>query len=126
MRILHALSQTELTGSEVYAASLARMQEAAGHEVFFVSDKLHVPAPGSFLSWPISRRSWPQRIRNIRFLKTFLAEHRIDIVHAHSRAASWVCHWATRGGRSAYVSTVHGPPSTCTDPRAPTVYTASA
>ena len=108
MRILHVLSQTELTGSEVYASQLGRQQIAAGHEVFYVSDKLHVPVPGPLFAQPISKRSWPQRIRNIRFLRDFLAREKIDVVHAHSRASSWVCHWATKGSRTAYVSTVHG------------------
>lgn len=108
MRIVHVLSQTELTGSEVYASQLGREQIAAGHEVFYISDKLHVPVPGPLHAQPISKRSWPQRIRNIRFLREFLRREKIDVVHAHSRAASWVCHWATKGSRTAYVSTVHG------------------
>ena len=108
MRILHILSQTELTGSEVYAAQLGRDQVARGHEVFYVSDKLHVEVPGPLTRQPISKRSWPQRIRNIRFLRAYLEENKIDIVHAHSRASSWICHWATRGLRTGYVSTVHG------------------
>jgi len=108
MRILHVLSQTELTGSEVYAAYLGRLQEAEGHEVFYVSDRLHVPVPGKFLPRAISRRSWLWRLKNVNYLKKLCRDLNIDVVHAHSRASSWVSHWATRGGRAAYVSTVHG------------------
>ncbi|RZA09116.1 MAG: hypothetical protein EOP11_02735 [Proteobacteria bacterium] len=114
MRILHVLSQTELTGSEVYAAALGAEQVAAGHAVAYVSDKLHVPVPGELHAQPISRRRWPQRIKNIIYLRRLIAAEKIDLVHAHSRAASWICFWATRRifGRSpnaaAYVSTVHG------------------
>ena len=108
MKILHVLSQTELTGAEVYAATLADAQVGNGHAVTLISDKLHVPTRAGVEYQPISKRNWVNRIRMIRILRRFIRENRIDVVHAHSRAASWVCFWATRGSKIAYVSTIHG------------------
>ena len=33
---------------------------------------------------------------------------KVDLAHAHSRAASWVCYWACRFTRTAFLSTFHG------------------
>jgi peptidoglycan/xylan/chitin deacetylase (PgdA/CDA1 family)/glycosyltransferase involved in cell wall biosynthesis len=108
MKILHVLSQTELTGAEVYATSLAEAQRKAGHEVIVISDKLHVPTSAQVLYQPISKRSWYQRRKNVSYIKKVVREYGIDVVHAHSRASSWVSFWATYGTDTAYVSTVHG------------------
>lgn len=108
MRILHVLSQTELTGAEVYAVTLAASQQQQGDQPLIVTDKLHVPTTSEVLLRPISKRRWPQRLRNIREFKRIIRERKIDVVHAHSRASSWVCYWATRGTSTALVSTVHG------------------
>lgn len=108
MRILHVLSQTELTGAEVYAISLAKQQREKGHDVLLVSDALHIAHDLPYLRMPISKRSWPNRWSNASALRALVKEKKIDVVHAHSRASSWVSHWATKGLRCAYVSTVHG------------------
>lgn len=108
MRILHVLSQTELTGAEVYAVGLAQQQRKNGHEVVLLSDAIHIPHDLPYLRMPISKRSWPQRWSNVSALRALILEKGIDVVHAHSRASSWVCHWATKGLRCGYVSTVHG------------------
>jgi peptidoglycan/xylan/chitin deacetylase (PgdA/CDA1 family)/glycosyltransferase involved in cell wall biosynthesis len=108
MKILHLLSQTELTGAEVYAVSLANAQRSDGNTVIIVSDKIHIPFDLPFFSLPISKRSWGQRRRNILSLRKMIQKENIDIVHAHSRASSWVAHWATKGTNAGYVSTIHG------------------
>lgn len=108
MRILHVLSQTELTGAEVYAVGLAQQQRKSGHEVVLLSDAIHIAHDLPYLRMPISKRSWLQRWSNVSALRALILEKGIDVVHAHSRASSWVCHWATKGLRCGYVSTVHG------------------
>ena len=47
-------------------------------------------------------------MKNIRFLRGFIKKKKIDIVHAHSRAASWVCYFATLRTGVPLVSTIHG------------------
>jgi len=108
MKILHVLSQTELTGAETYTRVLSSQQILNGHQVFVVSDRLHIPFMAHTYFQPISKRSYLQRLKNIKYLKSFIKQHQIDVVHAHSRAASWVCYWATRGSRTAYLSSIHG------------------
>ncbi len=47
------------------------------------------------------------RIKNVISLRSLIHEFKPQIVHAHSRAASWVCWFATIAG-PALISTVHG------------------
>jgi peptidoglycan/xylan/chitin deacetylase (PgdA/CDA1 family) len=108
MNILHVLSQFEVTGAEVYAVTLASAQQRRGDSVTLVSDTLHFPFHGNFVSQPIGKRSYLQRIQNIRFLIRFIQEKNIHIVHAHSRAASWVCNLAALFTGVPFVSTIHG------------------
>ncbi len=108
MNILHVLSQFEVTGAEVYAATLASEQQKHGHAVFLVSDTLHVPFQGEYIRQAIGNRSYRQRWKNIRFLIRLIREKNIHVVHAHSRAASWVCFFAARFVKTVFISTVHG------------------
>ncbi|MCB0421373.1 MAG: polysaccharide deacetylase family protein [Bdellovibrionales bacterium] len=108
MNILHVLSQLQPTGAEFYAVALAEWQKEQGHQVFIISDNLFVSTEISFIPYPIGNRKLGQRIRNIAFLKKVIAESQIDVVHAHSRAASWVANRALKGQLVPLVSTIHG------------------
>jgi peptidoglycan/xylan/chitin deacetylase (PgdA/CDA1 family)/glycosyltransferase involved in cell wall biosynthesis len=107
MNILQVLSQYEVTGAETFAAALADVQIANGHSVFILSDNFFTPTKATVLQHPIGKRDIAQRISNVTFLKKFIREKKIDVVHAHSRAASWVCYFATRGGNVPLVSSIH-------------------
>lgn len=108
MRILHLLSQTHLTGPEVYVAALCRRQMADGHRCFIVSDTLSVTTPAEYHAMAIHNRSPVSRVRNIARLVRFCRAHGIDLINAHSRAASWLAHIVARITGVAYVSTLHG------------------
>lgn len=109
MRILHLLSQRELTGAEVYALELARAHVRSGHQCIIASDRLNIPCELPFYLIPLSDRRMLTRLTNIRRVVRLISEEKVDLVHAHSRAASWVAYFATRlRRRVAYVSTVHG------------------
>ncbi len=108
MRILHVLSQTQLTGAEVYALTLAKFQLSQGNEVFIVSDSLHIPTEAQFIAQPIDNRKYKQRFKNIAFIKDFTKSNQIDVVHAHSRAASWVSYFSLLGTKIPLISTIHG------------------
>jgi peptidoglycan/xylan/chitin deacetylase (PgdA/CDA1 family)/glycosyltransferase involved in cell wall biosynthesis len=122
MKILHVLSQFEVTGAEAYAASLIEAQLADGHSVFVVSDTFTLPTNATYIPLPIGDRSYPRRIKNIRVLMHLIRQHSIDMVHAHSRAASWVSLFATRLTRTPLVSTVHGRQHVHTSSRAFSIY----
>jgi len=47
VRILHVLSQVEVTGAETYVATLVAEQAKAGHEVIAVSDTLATAMPAA-------------------------------------------------------------------------------
>jgi peptidoglycan/xylan/chitin deacetylase (PgdA/CDA1 family)/glycosyltransferase involved in cell wall biosynthesis len=108
MKILHVLSQTQPTGAESYALTLAEHQLRAGHAVTIVSDELHFPTKAKFLAQPIHNRTYLQRLKNVRFLRKLIQEEKIDVIHAHSRAASWVSYYAAIGNKLPLISTVHG------------------
>lgn len=108
MNIVHILSQFEVTGAETFAATLADRQIADGHSVWIISDNFYTPTKATVVAHPIGKRDVKQRIVNVRFLRRFIREHRIDVVHAHSRASSWVSYFATRFGTTPLVSSIHG------------------
>ncbi len=108
MKILHLLSQTHLTGPEVYAAGLIRCQVEQGHECLIVSDTLSVATEGRYIPMRIHDRSLVNRVRNIRRLARLCREEEVDLIHAHSRAASWIANIVSRMVPVTYVSTMHG------------------
>ena len=108
MNILQVLSQFEVTGAETFAATLADRQIARGHKVFIISDNFYTATKATVIAQPIGKRDAVQRWKNIVFLRNFIRQNKIDIVHAHSRAASWVSYFATRRGTVPLVSSIHG------------------
>jgi peptidoglycan/xylan/chitin deacetylase (PgdA/CDA1 family)/glycosyltransferase involved in cell wall biosynthesis len=107
VNILHVLSQREVTGAERYAASLIRQQARDGHRVVVVSDTLNTPVDAEYVPMRVDKRDYPQRLRNVLALRRLIRERDIHVVHAHSRAASWVAFFATRLSRVPLVSTLH-------------------
>jgi peptidoglycan/xylan/chitin deacetylase (PgdA/CDA1 family)/glycosyltransferase involved in cell wall biosynthesis len=108
MKILHVLSQFEVTGAEAYAAALIDEQVSAGHSAIVVSDTLTLPVNARYIPLSVGKRSYSQRVKNIKAVIRIVREESIDIVHAHSRAASWVSLIASKLTRTPFVSTVHG------------------
>ncbi len=108
MRILHLLSQTHLTGPEVYVAALCRKQMADGHHCYIVSDTLSVQSDATYIPMAIHNRSLLSRVKNIFQLAALCRREQIDLINAHSRAASWVANAVVRVTGLAYVSTIHG------------------
>lgn len=108
MKILHLLSQTHLTGAEVYAADLCKYQIKEGHKCFIISDTLSVKSSAKYFSMSIHNRKYINRVRNILALIKFCKVHKIDLVHTHSRAGSWLVNIVRIFVPIAYISTIHG------------------
>lgn len=108
MNILHVLSGDFVSGAETYAASLIRHQIQNGHKVFIAAGSFSSPTEAEFFAVPIFKRDYGQRLKNIWALIRIIRRKKIDIIHAHSRAASWVSHLAARWTKVAYLSTIHG------------------
>ncbi len=107
MRIAHIFSSNFLAGSVMYALQLAEKQIEQGHEVILITD-IKVSDTIPTIQLPISDRRYPSRFRNIKQIKKLILEQDIHIIHAHSRAASWVSFFATINTYTALVSTIHG------------------
>lgn len=108
MRILHVLSQTELTGAEAYAAELIRNQLQMGHEVHVISDKFHLKIPIELYSLPISSKVAATRAATANKIRHFLIQNQIEVIHAHSRASVRLAHRARKKLSIGLVSTIHG------------------
>ncbi len=108
MNILMALSQLEVTGAEVYATTVGDRLTEKGHKVFYVSDTLTKPHLGQFFRLRFNKRSIPRRFWHLAYLIYLIKKHKIQMVHAHSRASSWSCHIACQLTNTPMVTTVHG------------------
>ena len=104
---MHIITGTIFDGTMTYATSLADKQVEMGHRVFIVGNRLPVQTRATFISVPIHNRRYLQRFRNIRVLKSLFKLYEIELVNAHSRAASWLSHYATKKLPVTYVSTIH-------------------
>ncbi|CCO48812.1 putative Glycosyltransferase fused with Polysaccharide deacetylase [Vibrio nigripulchritudo SOn1] len=108
MNILMALSQLEVTGAEVYATTVGDKLTELGHNVKYVSDTLTKPHKGEFFRLRFNKRSVFRRFWHVGYLIYLIKKHRIQLVHAHSRASSWSCHIACKLTNTPMVTTVHG------------------
>ena len=108
MKILHVLSGDFVTGAETSTLALIQAQVQEGHQVFVAAGRFDHPVQAQVTSLPIYNRGFFARIYNILALRKLISRQAIDIVHAHSRAASWVCYWACLLTRTPYLSTLHG------------------
>lgn len=108
MNILMALSQREITGAEVYAATLTEQLMKRGHKVVIVSDTLTVKSDALFIPLPFNKRSLLERFQHVRTLCKIIKEHDIQVVHAHSRASAWSCAIACKLCRIPLITTTHG------------------
>ncbi len=97
-----------MTGAETSTVALIERQTEAGHQIFVVAGKFEHAVKAAFYPVSIHDRGWVQRLVNIGALIRLIRKEKIDIVHAHSRAASWVSFWACRMTRTPYLSTLHG------------------
>jgi len=108
VRILHLLSQTQITGAEAYARELFLKQEAEGHSVYIASDDLFLFKPERFLSLNVHRAKGVALLKSARQLRNWLRQENIEVIHCHSRAAARLAYWARLGLNIAQVTTFHG------------------
>lgn len=108
MNILHVLCTNFLAGSASYVLNLAQKQIQDKHSVFIVTDNGTLATEANLTALPVSDRSYRQRFKNVSFIRQFILSNDIHVVHAHSRASSWVCYFATLGLKTPLISTIHG------------------
>lgn len=108
MTILHLLSQNHLTGAEVYASQLIDIQVASGHKVLQISNGFYYPTKAEKIELKVETNSYFEFRKSVKALKDLITKHKIQVVHAHSRAASKLAHSAICSTNVGYVSTIHG------------------
>ncbi len=108
MNILHLFSGNLFTGATEHALELAGAQQEAGHQVWLASDFAGFPTTLPYLTLPVHDRRWGQKRKARKKLRALLQEQEIQIIHAHSKAASALASSVISGREPALVSTVHG------------------
>lgn len=108
MTILHLLSQNHLTGAEVYASQLTDIQIASGHKVLQVSNGFYYPTKAEKIELKVETSSVSDFRQSAKALHDLIIKHNVQVIHAHSRAASKLAYKAFRGTQAGYVSTIHG------------------
>ncbi len=108
MNIIHLLSQNHLTGSEVYAATLTDAQTKKGHQVYQVSNGFFYETKAECHPLEVETKSRLRFIKNVFWLRRFLKQKQIHVIHTHSRAAAKLAYWARSGLNVGIVSSVHG------------------
>ena len=106
--ILHVFSSNFFSGSAKYALGLSVIQHQNNEEVHLLSDQKFELEGIASTMLPISNRSLKQRLINVKFLISYIKKNNITLIHAHSRAASWVSYYASSYCNIPLVSTIHG------------------
>lgn len=108
MTVLHILSQLEVTGTETYVESLVGELTKRGHRFLVASDTLTRPIQADYHPVRLHRRGWIDRYKNIRKLTALVRREKVSLIHAHSRASSWVGSLASKACGVPLITTVHG------------------
>ncbi len=108
MNILMVLSQVEVTGAEVYAASISDKLIDRGHNVYIVSDTLTVPTRAKYISLPLNKRKIYLQVKHLFKLIRIIRENNIMVIHSHSRVSCKLSYIASRLTGVPMIYTAHG------------------
>lgn len=106
--VLHIFSSDFISGATIYTIRLAEKQKELGYNINLITDRNTLPTFLTHTALPVSNRSILQRFKNIVYLCRYIKKNQIAIVHAHSRAASWIAYFACQFCDISLVSTIHG------------------
>lgn len=102
------LSQVEVTGAEVYAASISDKLIDRGHNVFIVSDTLTVPTRARYIPIPLNKRRIYLQIKHLYKLIKIIRDNNIMVIHSHSRVSCKLSYIASRLCGVPMIYTAHG------------------
>lgn len=111
--ILQVLPELRAGGVERGTIEMAAAIQAAGWQAIvasaggaMVSQLTHLGA--KHITLPLQTKN-PFTLRsNARALARVIREHKVDIVHARSRAPAWSAYWAAQRTRTRFITTFHG------------------
>ncbi|MEE8438951.1 MAG: glycosyltransferase family 4 protein [Micropepsaceae bacterium] len=113
LSILQIIPRLDAGGAERTTIDIAAALANAGHNAVVVSEggrlESDLRATGAvLLKLPVASKNPLTIFRNIRRLKKIIAEHKIALVHARSRAPAWSAFYAARQTHIPFVTTHHG------------------
>ncbi|MBS0328395.1 MAG: glycosyltransferase family 4 protein [Proteobacteria bacterium] len=117
LTVLQLLPALQSGGVERGTLEVAQALTKQGHRALVISAGGRLVAPltktgAEHFTWPIGKKSL-KTLLLVGKLRKFLAEEKVDIVHARSRVPAWIAWLAWRGmnpsTRPRFVTTVHGP-----------------
>lgn len=97
------LSTIEIAGAVARASGTALVATEGGR----MADRIAV-AGGEIVPLPAGAKNPLRMLANARRLERLIAERRVDLVHARSRAPAWSALIACRRARVPFVTTYHG------------------
>jgi len=116
LTVLQLLPALESGGVERGTLEIAHALVEHGHRALVMSAGGRLVAPlvasgAEHFAWPVGAKSF-KTLLLVRRLRRFLAEQKVDILHARSRVPAWIAYLAWRGmnpaTRPRFVTTVHG------------------
>lgn len=107
MRILHLLSQLELTGAETSAITMANYLSSRGAYIHLASDTINIQTEFPYTEIDFNDRHLYNRIKHIREVNSLVKKDSIDLIHSHSRASAWVGDWTGRLTDTPHIVSVH-------------------
>jgi peptidoglycan/xylan/chitin deacetylase (PgdA/CDA1 family)/glycosyltransferase involved in cell wall biosynthesis len=108
MNILMVLSQVEVTGAEVYAATISDKLIDRGHNVFIVSDTLKIQTRAKYIPLPLNKRKIYLQVKHLIKLINIIRENNIMVIHSHSRVSCKLSYIASRLCGVPMIYTAHG------------------
>jgi len=113
MNILQVLPELNAGGVERTTLEIVEALTQAGHEAHIISAggrmvKDVKALNGEHSTYHIGSKNILSGPRRIRFLRSYIQEHKIDIIHARSRAPAWPAFYAARAERRPFVTSYQG------------------
>lgn len=110
--ILQVIPELGAGGAEQSCIDVAHAIVDAGWQSILVSNggnRVHeVTRRGTHhISLPVDSKSPFKMWRNVARLRKIIRDHRVDIVHARSRAPAWSCYFAAKAEGIPFVTTCH-------------------
>lgn len=112
MNVLQVIPSLEAGGAERAVIDVSRALGEAGHKAYVVSSGGRMLAElektgAEHVLVPVNSKNPLKILENAGFLARMIAENKIDIVHARSRAPAWSAYLACRKTGAAFITTFH-------------------
>jgi len=110
MQVLPALVSG---GVERGTVDIAKALIKSGHQAIVVSSggtlvKQLESVGAIHIELPVQSKNPLVLRKNAKTLEKLILKHKVDIVHARSRAPAWSCYWATTYTNTPFITTFHG------------------